>query len=65
MRRINLEVEYDIGEIVYVITDEDQRPYTVGSVKVFELDYLYAIFAPGRSYEAYPYELSREKTLQL
>lgn len=63
--KINIEVEYNIGDVVYVITDEEQHPYTIGWCKVFAKDYLYGIFAPGRSYEAYPYELTREKTLQL
>lgn len=61
--RLTIEVVYEIGEIVYITTDEDQRRWQVVAYKVYSNELLYEVYGPGRSYVAYDFELSRDKQL--
>ena len=60
---IKVLVAYDIGETVYVTSDDEQRRWIIVSYKVFEHELSYELFSPGRSYSASQFELSRDKTI--
>lgn len=63
-KRLTIEVEFDIGEIVYIITDADQYRYTVMSYYLTPTGTFYEVYNRGNgSYTAYAFELSRTKDL--
>lgn len=60
---IIIENQYDIGEIVYLRTDEDQYPRVIVSIEVYKNgEILYKICRGTESSYHYEFEMSSEKT---
>lgn len=65
-RIIKVEVEFDIGEIVYIGTDSEQAKYIVLGYSVRHNTTLYELYSHNNGeYIAYALEISRERELQL
>ena len=63
-QQIKVQVQFGIGEIVYIITDLDQEKYVVLGYLVRFNEVLYDVHNHSYgSYIAYDYELSRTKEL--
>lgn len=60
-----IESKYEIGDMVYLITDPDGYPRMVTSIIVNKYDILYRLNLGTSSSEHYDYEISTEKTLHL
>ena len=61
---IKVQVEFDIGEYVYLPTDEDQAKYIVLGYNVRTQEVLYEVYNHNNgAYVAYSFELSRSKEL--
>lgn len=63
---IKVQVDYNIGETVYLPTDAHQSRYIVLGYNVRHNEVLYEIYNHNNgAYVAYGFELTREKELQL
>ena len=61
---IKVQIEYEIGEYVYLPTDEHQAKYIVLGYNVRNNEVLYEIYNHNNgAYAAYVFELSREKEI--
>jgi hypothetical protein len=60
-----IENKFDIGQTVYLITDEDQHPRLITSIIVNKYDLLYQMNNGTLQSTHYDYEISAEKQLQL
>lgn len=56
-----LDNKYNIGEIVYLKTDEDQKERIVFAFIVYENEILYRLAAGTSNSEHYEFEISKEK----
>lgn len=64
MKRLTIEVLFDIADIVYINTDDEQNKYVVMSYVVKPTHILYEIYSHNYGYyTAYDYELSLEKQI--
>ena len=63
-KKVRVEIFFDIGEMVYVLTDGEQSKYTVMGYYVRPNEVLYEVYSHGYgNYIAYDFKLSREKDL--
>jgi uncharacterized protein YodC (DUF2158 family) len=54
---------FEIGDIVYLKTDEDQKPRMILSIEVFaQGELLYRLISGTFESHHYDYEMSKEKT---
>lgn len=60
-----IENKFDIGQTVYLITDEDQHPRLITSIIVNKYDLMYQMNNGTLQSTHYDYEISAEKQLQL
>jgi len=60
-----IENKFEIGQTVYLITDEDQKPRLVLSIKVNKYDLIYELTSGSNNSYHYDFEISDEKQLQL
>ena len=60
-----IENKYEIGQTVYLITDEDQKPRLITAIIVNKYDLIYEIISGTLQSNHYDFELSTEKTVQL
>lgn len=58
MPKIDIEVEYTIGDIVYMITDPEQLEHLVVGYEVFEDCVRYIVEYMGRTYTCSSLQLS-------
>lgn len=58
-----IDNKFNIGDIVYVTTDQEQLPRIVTSIKLTMAEVIYVVFQSTVSSEHYDFELSREKVL--
>jgi len=58
---ITIEVQYNIGDIVYLKTDEDARPRIVFSYHVTAQEVMYKLCAGTIVSEHYEFEITAEK----
>jgi uncharacterized phosphosugar-binding protein len=56
-----IDNKYNIGDIVYIVTDVDQLPCMVTSLEVTSKDVLYHVSRNGLNTVMYDMELSKEK----
>ena len=64
MKTIRVEVGFDIGEYVYLPTDENQSKWIVLGYNVRNNEVLYEIYNHNNgTYVAYGFEISREKEI--
>jgi len=64
MKTFKIEVDFEIGEYVYLPTDETQAKYIVLGYNVRNNETLYEIYSHNNgAYVAYSFELSRTKEL--
>lgn len=62
MKTIKIEVEFDIGDIVYITTDSEQSKYMVLGYSVRDNITLYEVYSHNAGeYIAYGFELSLDK----
>lgn len=60
-----IENKFEIGQTVYLITDEDQKPRLVISIRVNKYDLIYELNSGTIGSFHYDFEISEEKQLQL
>lgn len=60
-----IENKFEIGQTVYLITDEDQKPRLVISIRVNKYDLIYELNSGTIASFHYDFEISEEKQLQL
>ena len=60
-----IENKYEIGQTVYLITDEDQKPRLVLTINVNKYDLIYEVTSGTSLSRHYDFEISEEKHLQL
>lgn len=60
-----IDNRFNFGEIVYLLTDTDQRPYMVLEIYINVLGLSYKVASGANEYTALEMELTREKTLHL
>lgn len=60
-----IENKFNIGQTVYLLTDEDQKPRLITSIIVNKYDLLYQMNNGTLQSTHYDYEISEEKQLQL
>ena len=66
MRTIKIEVEYSIGDTVYITTDAEQAKYLVLGYSVRDNAVLYEVYNHNNGeYIAYGFELSTDKNYSL
>ncbi len=66
MKRLTIEVVFDIGEIVYITTDSDQAKYVVLAYVVHPDYILYEVYSHSYgTYKAYDFELSKNKDVTM
>lgn len=64
MKRLTIEVEFDIGEVVYINTDSDQEKYIIMSYVTQPTVTMYGVYNHAYGvYNAFSYELSRDKSI--
>lgn len=64
MKTIRVEVSFDIGDYVYLPTDENQSKWIVLGYCIRNNDVLYDIYSHNSgTYVAYGFELSKEKEI--
>lgn len=62
MKRLTIEVAFDIGDIVYINTDNEQDKYVIMAFVVHPDYILYEVYSHHYgTYTAYDFELTREK----
>jgi len=60
-----IENKYDIGQTVYLKTDQDQKPRIVLAINVNKYDLTYDVASGTSLSRHYDFEISEEKVLQL
>ena len=60
-----IENKYEIGQTVYLITDEDQLPRLVFCINIYKNELIYKLVCGTVISEHYDFEISEEKQLQL
>jgi hypothetical protein len=64
-KEITIKVKFEIGQIVYLATDTEQRPAMVIEYVVSEKEILYTISKDGLTINAYDYQLREERDILL
>lgn len=60
---IVIEPKYDIGSIVYLVTDEQQLPRIVMSIIVNKYDLIYELINTTTTSRHYDFEISETKNI--
>jgi uncharacterized protein (UPF0303 family) len=60
---LNIDNKFNIGQIVYVITDKEQEPRIVVAIEISNKDLLYKVCHGVSTSEHYDFELSEEVDL--
>jgi hypothetical protein len=67
MTKITIEVEFSIGEVVFVLTDVDQTPRVVSGYSIVQhnrsFGVLYNLSCNGEETSFYEFEITNEKTI--
>lgn len=58
-----IDNRYEIGDMVYLVTDPDQLLRIVTSLRVTKCDIIYTLSCGPSNCDAYDYEMSAEKSL--
>ncbi len=58
-----IDNKYNIGDIVYVTTDQEQLPRVVVCIKITQGELIYVVYQSITSSEHYDFEISKEKML--
>lgn len=58
---MKVETKFDIGQIVYYKTDQMQEEYFVTGMKICPGQVIYVLSRNGMEYEAYDFEISKER----
>lgn len=58
-----IDTKFNIGEIVYLKTDREQRPCIVSGYKIRKSDVLYYLCSGPAETEHYEFEISYEKNI--
>lgn len=59
---MNIDNKYDIGEIVYLVTDIENTPRIVVSIEITKRELVYNVYAGALSSRHYEFEMSAEKS---
>lgn len=65
MTILQFEVEYDIGEMVYIKTDPDQNRAQVQGYAIDKNGLMYNVTKNGMELSVYDFELTKEKDVEL
>ena len=60
-----IDNKYEIGQTVFLITDEDQKPRLVVAIKVCPGEIVYEVINGTLTSYHYDFEMSKEKVIQL
>lgn len=58
-----IDNKYEIGQIVYLKTDDDQRARIITCIRVFQNELLYQLSCGSQCSDHYEFEISTEKNL--
>ena len=60
-----IENKFNIGQTVYLVTDQDQKPRIILSIAVNKYDLIYEMTSGTDTSRHYDFEISEEKQLQV
>lgn len=59
---MNIDNKYNIGDVVYLVTDAEQLPRIVTAITLTKYELIYEVYAGTVQSKHYDFELSLEKS---
>lgn len=60
MKKVRIELDYDIGDLVYLVTDQEQFLRMVTEIRISPTSVMYMVSCANESSEHYAIELSSD-----
>lgn len=58
---LKIDIEHEIGDTVYLVTDVEQLPRLVYCIEVYRKDIMYRLVCGSHTDSHYSFEISKEK----